>query len=291
MNKKIVVFCIDALELELVERWNLNGLHQLECGKIRVPIHEEFGQPYSPQVWASFLTGHVMEPLKFEYFGIREFIWRLLVFFRKRIPVSLGLARRVKGVNEFPKLRHKTFLETINATEINMPYYSFDNKAREMVREFAKKNISIERVWNDLYELFKKRKKQFISGIRKQIKSSDLVVAYTHILDSIQHIFYSQPEKIEKFYREMDKYVSFLKTFLPKEILFIIVSDHGFNLQEGTHSDYAFYSSNKVLSPKPTDITDFYKMFCGEDDLCGGRVSEASSPVIVRSRLARPFAT
>jgi len=42
------------------------------------------------------------------------------------------------------------------------------------------------------------------------------------------------------------------------EIIFIIVSDHGFDFEKGDHSMKGFYSSNIYLIPKPEKITDFY---------------------------------
>jgi len=45
-----------------------------------------------------------------------------------------------------------------------------------------------------------------------------------------------------------------------QDSMFIIVSDHGFDLEKGTHSKHGFYSSNKILKRKPTKITDFYRI-------------------------------
>lgn len=41
---------------------------------------------------------------------------------------------------------------------------------------------------------------------------------------------------------------------------FIIVSDHGFDQEKKTQSQYGFYSSNIPLVPEPKKITDFFPL-------------------------------
>lgn len=267
MNKnkrKIVILGLDALEYNLVEKWNLNGLRQGEYGKIKVPINKDIGHPISPEVWGSFLTGKHITGMEFERSGVRETIWKTLAFLHKHTGLSFGLARRVRGASRFPELNQKTFLDLTNSLEINAPYYSFDHASMEIMHRFTIRTRSAEQIRKELYSLFKKRKKQFITAVRKQLQNVDLIFGYTHVLDDIQHFFYSRPDQIEKFYRKLDEFVSFIKTLLPYSTLFVIVSDHGFSLKEGTHSDYAFYSSNKPISPKPSSITDFFTIFTSQ---------------------------
>lgn len=263
-KRKIVILGLDALEYDLVEKWNLNGLRQAEYGKIKVPINKEVGQPISPEVWGSFLTGKHITGMKFERSGIRETIWKTLAFFHKRTRLSFGLGRRVKGASRFPELNQKTFIDLTKSLEINAPYYSFDHASMDIMHRFTIRTRPAEQIRKELYSLFNKRKKQFVAAVRKQLQNVDLIFGYIHILDDMQHFFYSRPEQIEKFYRKLDGFVSFLKSFLSRSTLFIIVSDHGFNLQEGIHSDYAFYSSNKPIRPKPQSITDFFTIFTSQ---------------------------
>lgn len=260
-KRKIVILGLDALEYTLVEKWNLDGLCQVEYGKIEVPINKEIGQPISPEVWGSFLTGKNITGMEFEHSGLRETIWKTLAFLHKHTRLSFGLGRRVRGASRFPELNQKTFLDLTNSLEINAPYYSFDHKTMEIMHRFTITTRSAEQIRAELYSLFKKRKKQIITSVRRQLQNVDLIFAYIHILDDIQHFFFTRAEEIEKFYGKLDNYVSFLKTFLPASTLFIIVSDHGFNLRTGTHSNHAFYSSNKPITPKPKRITDFFTIF------------------------------
>ncbi|EMR73483.1 hypothetical protein MCGE09_00587 [Thaumarchaeota archaeon SCGC AB-539-E09] len=53
----IFILGIDSLDYDLVEKWNLQNLKQLEYNKIKVPINEKLGLPLSSEVWASFLVG------------------------------------------------------------------------------------------------------------------------------------------------------------------------------------------------------------------------------------------
>jgi len=64
---------------------------------------------------------------------------------------------------------------------------------------------------------------------------------------------------IRRFYIDLDNYVSVLKRSIETS-LFLIVSDHGFDLKAKSHSRYGFYSSNIHLESKPKDITDFYHL-------------------------------
>ena len=67
-------------------------------------------------------------------------------------------------------------------------------------------------------------------------------------------------KKVKKAYQKLNMLAYNLKRLVPENTIFLIVSDHGFDLLEGIHSDYGFYSCNKPLNPKPRKITDFHKI-------------------------------
>ena len=54
----IVVLAIDALEYELVEKFDCAGLRQSHCGKTDI---SEFSEPRTMVLWSSFLTGENKE--------------------------------------------------------------------------------------------------------------------------------------------------------------------------------------------------------------------------------------
>jgi len=91
----------------------------------------------------------------------------------------------------------------------------------------------------------------------KEAEDFDVVFAFLHYPDTLQHLSFTRPQKIRKLYMDLNIYVSALKRKV-KAPWFLIVSDHGFDLKEGIHSKHGFYSSNIPLNPKPKRITDFY---------------------------------
>ena len=87
-----------------------------------------------------------------------------------------------------------------------------------------------------------------------------------HFPDALQHLLFNKPLEIKKLYIDLDSYILVLKSRV-KSSLFLIVSDHGFDLETKNHSKHGFYSSNISLNPKPKRITDFYNLIVsGHED-------------------------
>ena len=81
-----------------------------------------------------------------------------------------------------------------------------------------------------------------------------------HTTDLLQHLSLSKDD-IEKHYIDLDNYVSSLMVELENSFecfTLILVSDHGFDFDKGTHSMNGFYSTSTHLNPIPEKITDFY---------------------------------
>jgi len=256
----IFILGLDGLEYDFVERWNLKSLKQKEYGKLEVPINKRTGVPLSPEVWAAFLTGKYVPGLDFTRTPMIDFILRTLEFMRKHVPVGFGLGKRirVKAPRSFPKLNEKTFLDHTNSREINVPYYSYDNKIPEIMNRFDAGKLSLKETIREALEVYKEWKQMILDEAGK-LEAFDVVFAYTHFPDSIQHLSFTKPSKIEEFYADLDNYVSVLKSRVEAS-LFLIISDHGFDLETKTHSKHGFYSSNISLNPKPKRITDFYDL-------------------------------
>ena len=282
MIKLIYILGIDGLEYELVEKLNLNNLKQLEHTKIVVPIHKELDHPLSPEVWAAFLTGkytpkHFEKPQKFVRFLLK--LNRSL-----KIDYSKGFLNRFKNfylenftsANRFGNLEQKTFLDITKSYEINVPFYSFDNKTFNILYLFGLEKLSLTQSINEIKTVYEERKKQIINEIN-YISNSDVVFSFMHTLDVLQHLSFLHFSEVKKHYLDLDNYVSILKNNLEDtfgEINFIIVSDHGFDFEIGDHSMMGFYSSNTYLIPKPVEITDFYAIII---DLINERKEISSS--------------
>lgn len=268
MHKLIFILGIDALDYKMVVKLNLNNLKQREYGKVIVPINKELGIPLSPEVWASFLTGiyfpkDFKKPHHFTRYLIKlnrylkinfskEFLKRFKFVYRKLFTVS----------NKFGNLNKRTFLDITQSMEINVPFYSFDNKTFDIGYLFGTGELTLKQTIKEIDAIYEMRKSQIINEI-DNINKSGIVFAYMHSIDILQHLLSFHITNIQQYYIDIDNYVLFLKKRLEDsfgEIIFIIVSDHGFDFNIGGHSKYAFYSSNTYLIPKPKKITDFYEI-------------------------------
>ena len=189
-----------------------------------------------------------------------DFTLRVLRLIRRYIPLSLGLGRRirVKAPAKFPELKEKTFLDLTNSKEINAPYYSNDHKTFEITQQFYAGKLSLKEAVDEALKVYNYWKERILEEGRN-LGDSDVVFAYMHFPDIIHHLLFIRPSRIRKFYVDLDGYVSDLKKSIEAS-LFLIVSDHGFDLKVKNHSNYGFYSSNIVLDTKPADITDFYSL-------------------------------
>jgi len=268
-NKLIYILGIDALDYKLVEKLSLNNLMQIEYNKIIVPINEKYGVPSSPEVWASFLIGENM-PMTFvrssHYINVMRKILNLFqIDINNRFIIKANDLLKKHGFispARFGDLNRESFLDIIKSYEINAPYYSFDNKTFVVMHHFGNDKLSLVQSIKEIKLIYENRKRQIISEI-KNIGNIDTVFAFMHTTDSLQHLSHLNISEIKKHYIDLDNYVSILKRKLEdtfKNIIFIIVSDHGFDFTIVDHSNYAFYSSNTPLIPRPKKITDFYRI-------------------------------
>jgi len=261
---KVFILGLDGLEYDFVEKWNLMNLKQVEYGKIKVPTDEKQKVPKTPTVWAAFLTGksmvgmHFVKPLRI------AIPLKILSFARKYVKISLGLGEKIalKAPSKFPKLKQKTFLDVKKFNEINAPYYSYDGKVLDIYNRFYKEELTLRETINALKKLYESRKEKILDEAIS-LQDVDGIFAYMHFPDALQHLLFTRVYEIKKIYLDLDKFVSVLKDKIETS-LFLIVSDHGFDLKKGNHSKHGFYSSNISLNPKPKRITDFYNLIVND---------------------------
>lgn len=270
----IFIFGIDALDYDLVEKWDLKNLKQLEYNKIIVPINEKIGLPLSAEVWASFLTGkYISINLKSSSY-IKTMILNVLYMFN--IDLLDGFGKKIKNVLKklgfssparFKGLNQKTFLDFKNSKEINAIYYSFDHSTINTLFQYNNGKITFKQLIEKIDLIYENRKIQILNEL-DNAENVDVIFAYMHAIDILQHLLYNHVAEIKKYYIDIDNYVSLLKNIINtkfKNSNFIIVSDHGFDLELGNHSKYGYYSSNLNLIPKPSEITDFYNIVMREN--------------------------
>ena len=93
---------------------------------------------------------------------------------------------------------------------------------------------------------------------RKLDDDWNLFAVHFFIIDGYNHLFFNKQRKMLELYPELDELVSNIKARLPKDVFFLVISDHG--SQNGLHTDYGFYSSNITLGLKNPHICDFYPL-------------------------------
>lgn len=253
---------LDGLDKDLVEQWNCTTLMQSEYGNLKVPISSTKGVPISPEVWYAFLTGkYPSENLDFEIrfpFGtIGEKLGNIAITIRKHVPIGLGLAKSL-GRKRFPKLTSKTFLDEVNSAEFNAPGRGYDQSVFDIYGEWKDKQITYEECVQKIFKLCEDRKTRIMSLVDR-FNSVNVTFAYIEFPDSIEHLTFLYPDILRQHYLSLNKFVKHFKSLI-KFDNFIIVADHGFDLKKGNHSLLGFYSSHKSITPKPKDITDFYRM-------------------------------
>jgi len=81
--KKVLILGLDALEYDLVEKWNLKNLKQEEYGKTELPIKKEDGylypEPATVIIWPCFITG--MPPKKMGIQTVKIYPFNILYKF------------------------------------------------------------------------------------------------------------------------------------------------------------------------------------------------------------------
>ena len=226
---RLIIIGIDALDIKMMEKLDLNSLKQLQYGELKVPLSSVSGYPRSPSVWFSFLTG--ME---------REIDFR----------------RNKDGINMFREIMEKTFMDWDGVKGINVPYHSHEiDTLTKLVR--LRNKLRWPGTIRRMVLIHNSRTEEIFKEVINIDENHKVIFAFIQTLDTLQHALFSRKKVIQKAYEHMESCFTYVKEKLSEEMI-IIVSDHGF--YEGTHSYTGFYSCNHVLSPIPTDITDFHRI-------------------------------
>jgi len=229
----IVVLAIDALEYDLVERFDCAHLRQQYCGKTDIT---EFSEPRTMVLWTSFMTG-VNSERRVMALGDRE-MWNL----------SLGI-----GETFFRGFR--------NPAIIDLPGFSYDlqqhARERELLRQYfeagspTEKEIIREEYNRLAFEHHRKIKADFSRALSE---NHDFVLAYFSVADVIGHLNFGNSVLMKMIYLDLDEIAATVKEEM------IVLSDPGMVKvgSFGDHSGYGFWSARDrdLGTPKITD-------FCG----------------------------
>jgi len=233
---KKVVFAIDALEYDLVEKFNCKNLKQEFFGKTDI---SEFEKPRTMVLWSSFITGmnkekEVLKDGKFEMWNKK---WNINETF-------------------FKKYR--------NPKIIDLPGFSYDLKAHENSRKLLKKffeaktgdDLKVREECNeDAFKHHRKVKKEFLESLDEDY---DFVLGYFSLIDIIGHLNFGSHALMKMIYKEFDELAGILRK---KGFKLFILSDHGMKEVNyfGYHSEYGFWSSNFSVNLNKPKITEIHK--------------------------------
>ena len=227
----MIILGLDALDLEMVEKFKCKNLMQIECGQTEL---SDFPLKRTVALWSSFLAGKNLDA---------------------QIPV--------KTQWEFRLSAGDTFLKFFNSyLAIDVPGYSHKAshaKERELLKAFFEQGTPVEEFDAFVWKLHEENKKEFFASIGKY----EFLMGYFNLADSIGHLSFGIPEKMEAVYEELE--------ILAKEVrnssndLILIISDHGMKAlgRFGDHSDNGFFSFNRKLGLVLPKITDFYNLIRG----------------------------
>ena len=265
---KVFILGLDGLEYKLVVKWKLKNLMQSKYGYFNVDevyMHEKEKVPYTPIIWASFITGK-----KPSEHGVKE-LWtygKLLDKLRHMPPLKwikgkrrflskLGLKPRVVGRE---KLNCPTLFDVINPSiAVNVPSYNESTYLHRRLSEAFYRGL--KEYEKEIWRVHEERKK----ATYEALKNSDwkLFMTYFDLADLLGHLhFIKRPLKLLKAYLELNKLAAELQRMIPKNTVFLIISDHGMKSSgdgvTGNHSKRAFWSLNIDENWEPRDFTDFY---------------------------------
>lgn len=256
---KKLILGLDGMDFDIAVDLNLKNILQIQFGRIEVPINDVLGQPTSPEVWGSFLCGQYVKKM---FTGRkREWLLKYLIKLKRMFPfISMGIGKKACGkIVGFPKLGKKTWVDLPNVKEVNSPYYSYTNEVFEYTKQFGE-DKDLDAYKKNILDLYERDSKKILSEVNLEVAhpECDILFAYLHFPDLFNHIWFQELDTLYLYHRKMDAFV--------KEILdlvgdthVIIVSDHGFDLSKGHHSDFGFISSNKFMN-FPKDIMGLGKL-------------------------------
>ncbi len=283
--EKVVILGIDALEYDLVEKWNLKNLKQVEYGKTILPL-QKGQEPATVIIWPCFITGK--EPKDMGYSTVYVFAKPLQFFiniftpFIRKLFIDTEAETRTEKkegkqsiLDKFAKLLKKFNLshkpnrkdikaetifenKSLKSVHLHIPVYDkddFPDYRKDIVKVIA------EKAYQPVIEIkqkkeFKQRSKEVFDYLKKD--NWQIFMQYFYVLDGVQHIYYKNPKKIAEFYLMFDEFVKKVSKIVDDKTLILIVSDHG--QKKGIHTPYGFYSLNKKLGLSNPRIINFRKI-------------------------------
>lgn len=283
---KCIILGLDGLEYNLVREFDLVNLKQVEYGKVRIPrecyievkspqFEKPLLEPYTPQVWFSFLTGSLPTREHGYKYGLAWESWFLNVL--RDLSAKVGLDR-VKGKGIFLRMlgfkKRAIDIRDYNiptifdlaekSIDINVPVFSrgWTFGLHMKPQDFEDFEDFITAALEKQLDHFYRIKKKTLDSLKRR-NDWELLMAYTKLLDFCGELCFSNVTKLREMYLLVDDFAKKVKD-LSGESFILIISDHGMerlgNTPFGKHSEYGFYSVNQPIGLKNPVITSFYSL-------------------------------
>lgn len=256
---KLLVLGLDGLEPKIVVALGLRGLMQSRWG-----IHEASiidSSLWTPIIWASFLMGERAEKEGFDTqqrYSIKalEKIYRLrkkfLPHLNLRLRSLLIRTRIVEDAYQMPKwMREKNIVGRLSKKNVKVEVHNFptispgwDMKRKRLWRidrisELLTKGHSAvyKQAWD---ECIAELESIFSFAVKANY---DLGLTWTQYPDRAQHVLFTRPRLIWRFYKLLNNFTSALsKRLQTKGVELLILSDHGWEVGTPSHSPRGFWS-------------------------------------------------
>mgnify|MGYP000291764529 CR=1 FL=1 len=284
---RLLIIGLDGLDARYVERWSLRGLQQAHWGQHYVGFLKKL---YTPILWSCFLTGLNVEEHGYDLERLRYKRGedalppsvRPFYALRKRLlpgHVKLGIrwflaklrvVKRCPPSNMPPGLRRRSFLNALEARglrvhAIEVPGYN--ERWNEYFRTAWSRFLSApltDRLRMIGYCIRECERRvslavRALSGRRRP----DVLMVYFPMPDIAHHLLLKGIRAIRELHRAYwlaERWVETIKEMAGPDYACLIVSDHGFERAEKTHSDHGFWSLNVEPPFRPERITDFYRL-------------------------------
>jgi len=272
---RVTIIGVDGLEHRDVDRLQLGNLQQLRRYKLSIP-RECFRQiapgewsPWTPLCWMSIVTGElppvgyrqelrrVYDNAALEWLRCKIGAYMAVVPGKRRLFKRAGFKLTKYRAVEEPRIGEQaTIFDLARApVDINVPSYS----AGFTLRPFG---VECHLDTREHLVNFDREDAAVKAEVKRHLRSGgyDLLFAYMRAIDHYGHQLYGS-RSYDARLRLMDLFVREVSASV--DGLLLVVSDHGFRAlagtrSGGTHSDYAFLSTNHPLPYAPRSLLDVY---------------------------------
>jgi hypothetical protein len=278
--RKVCILAFDGLEYDLVEKFDLKELKQVEYGKVDV---SDFEQLITPHIWASFITG-----LDYKQLKVETRVWKnpFLEWIRKhkrffmlnRISLKsflkkAGFERETYAddlsetykaiIKKFKQAKPTTIFDLAPSIAISVPPIQMwiSSYTINLMKKVLENKVKLTFYKSHVLKVFSEKRKLCFEKIKGK-----WTIFMVHFLftDLLGHFYINRLEKMRQIYDKAKKVVAEIKKELSDDTLLIILSDHGMKpmgeINFGEHSKHGFYSLNYALNLKEPHIKDFFTL-------------------------------